>query len=106
MADKQLDAIIYLTYDAPPSPIAADVLTNPRPNDAYGRGDNRGLSPTLAWPALTVPAGFSTDSLPVGLEFLGRPFTDAQLLAYGFAYEQATKHRRPPRTTPALPPRR
>ena len=105
MADKQLDAVIYLTYDAPPAPIAADVLTNPRPIDGYGRGDNRGLSPTLAWPALTVPAGFSTDSLPVGLEFLGRPFTDAQLLAYGFAYEQATKHRRPPRTTPALPRR-
>jgi amidase len=105
MADKQLDAVIYLTYDAPPAPIAADVLTNPRPTDGYGRGDNRGLSPTLAWPALTVPAGFSTDSLPVGLEFLGRPFTDAQLLAYGFAYEQATKHRRPPKTTPALPRR-
>ena len=105
MADQRLDAIIYLTYDAPPAPISADVLTNPRPTDGYGRGDNRGLSPTLAWPALTVPAGFSTDSLPVGLEFLGRPFTDAQLLAYGFAYEQATKHRRPPRTTPALPRR-
>ena len=29
------------------------------------------MSPTLAWPALTVPAGFSSDSLPVGLEFLG-----------------------------------
>jgi amidase len=102
MADAKLDAIIYLTYDAPPSPIAADVLTNPRPSDGYGRGDNRGLSPTLAWPALTVPAGFSTDSLPVGLEFMGRPFSDAQLLAYGYAYEQATKHRRPPRTTPPI----
>ncbi len=102
MADARLDAIIYLTYDAPPAPIASDVLTNPRPSDGYGRGDNRGLSPTLAWPALTVPAGFSTDSLPVGLEFLGRPFSDAQLLAYGFAYEQATRHRRPPQTTPPL----
>ena len=102
MADHQLDALVYATYDAPPAPIAADVLTNPRPTDGYGRGDNRGLSPTLAWPALTVPAGFSTDSLPVGLEFLGRPWSEAQLLAYGYAYEQATKLRRPPRTTPPL----
>ncbi len=105
MADRRLDALVYMTYDAPPQPIARDVLTNPRPNDAYGLGDNRSLSPSLAWPALTVPAGFSSDSLPVGLEFLGRPWSESQLLAYGFAYEQATKRRRPPPLTPALPRR-
>lgn len=103
MADANLDAIVYATYDAPPTIIAADVLTNPRPVDGYGRGDNRGLSPTIAFPALTVPAGFTPDGLPVGLEFLGRPFTEAALLGYGFAFEQATRHRRPPSTTPALP---
>jgi len=102
MADARLDAIVYATYDAPPTPIADDVLTNPRTADAYGRGDNRGLSPTIGFPALTVPAGFTSDSLPVGLEFLGRPFTEATLLGYGYAYEQATRHRRPPATTPAL----
>jgi Asp-tRNA(Asn)/Glu-tRNA(Gln) amidotransferase A subunit family amidase len=103
MADQRLDAIVYATYDAPPQLIAPDVLTNPRPTDGYGLGDNRGLSPSLAWPALTVPAGFSSDSLPVGLEFLGRPFSESLLLGYGFAYEQGTKHRRPPPATPALP---
>ena len=104
MADRQLDAIVYATYDAAPTVIAADVLTNPRTNDAYGRGDNRALSPQIGFPALTVPMGFTSDALPVGLEFLGRPFTEAQLLGYGFAFEQATKHRKPPRTTPALVP--
>lgn len=103
MADHRLTAIVYATYDAPPTPIAADVLTNPRPADGYGRGDNRGLSPAIGFPALTVPAGFSDDTLPVGIEFLGRPFSEAELLAIGFAYEQRTKHRRPPATTPALP---
>lgn len=102
MADARLDAIVYATYDAPPTPIADDVLTNSRTADAYGRGDNRGLSPTIGFPALTVPAGFTSDSLPVGLELLGRPFTEAALLGYAFAYEQATKHRRPPKTTPGL----
>jgi amidase len=106
MADLRLDAIVYATFDAPPQPIAADVLTNPRPEDGYGLGDNRGLSPTLGFPALTVPAGFTSDALPVGLEFLGRPFTEARLLGYGYAFEQATRHRRPPPTTPALPLRR
>ncbi len=102
MADKRLDALVYATYDAPPTPIALDVLTNPKPLDAYGRGDNRGLSPNIGFPALTVPAGFTSDTLPVGLEFLGRPFSEAQLLGYGFAFEQATKLRRPPATTPPL----
>jgi amidase len=102
MADARLDAIIYATYDAPPTPIADDVLTNPRTADAYGRGDNRGLSPTIGFPALTVPAGFTSDSLPVGLELMGRPYTEAALLGYAFAYEQATKRRRPPPTTPPL----
>jgi amidase len=101
MADAKLDAVIYATYDAPPTPIAEDVLTNPRPADDYGRGDNRGLSPAIGFPALTVPAGFTSDSLPVGLEFLGRPFTEPLLLGYAFAFEQATHHRRPP---PRLPP--
>ena len=59
MADERLDAIIYMTYDAPPTVIAPDVLTNPRPNDNYSRGDNRGLSPLIGFPALTVPAGFT-----------------------------------------------
>lgn len=102
MADQRVDVLVHATYDAPPTLIATDVLTNPRPTDGYGRGDNRGLSPSLGWPALTVPAGFTEGSLPVGLEFLGRPWSEAQLLAYGYAYEQATKHRRPPATTPAL----
>ncbi|MCU0623342.1 MAG: amidase family protein [Gemmatimonadaceae bacterium] len=102
MADRQLDALVYATYDAPPALIARDVLTNPRPDDAYGRGDNRGLSPSLAWPALTVPMGFSADGLPAGLEFLGRPWSEPELFGYAFAFEQRTKHRRPPGTTPGL----
>ena len=102
MADLQLDAIIYATYDAPPAVIPADALTNPRAADGYGRGDNRGLSPSLGWPALTVPMGFSPEGLPAGLEFLGRPWSEARLLGFAYAYEQATHHRRPPTTVPAL----
>ncbi len=102
MADLRLDAIVYMTFDAPPTVIADDVLTNPRPVDGYGRGDNRGLSPSIGFPALTVPAGFSGDALPVGIEFLGRPFSEATLLGFGFAYEQATRHRRAPGTAPRL----
>jgi Asp-tRNA(Asn)/Glu-tRNA(Gln) amidotransferase A subunit family amidase len=103
MADNRLDALIYATYDAAPTLIAEDVLTNPRPNDGYGLGDNRGLSPSLGWPALTVPMGFTSDGLPAGLEFLSRPFSEARLLGFGYAYEQATKHRKPSPVVPPLP---
>lgn len=82
--------------------IAQDALTNADTEDAYARGNNRYLSPVIGFPALTVPAGFTTDGLPVGLEFLGRPFTEAVLLRLGYAYEQGTQRREPPATTPAL----
>ena len=103
MADNELDAFVYATFDHQPSEIADDVLTNPQTKDAYALGNNRYLSPLIAFPAVTVPAGFTTDALPVGLEFLGRPFTEGLLLALAYAHEQGTDHRKPPATTPPLP---
>jgi aspartyl-tRNA(Asn)/glutamyl-tRNA(Gln) amidotransferase subunit A len=41
-------------------------------------------------PALSVPCGFSTGGLPVGLQLIGRPFDEARLLGAAHAYEQAT----------------
>ena len=104
MADNKLDALIYPTYDAQAAEIPADILTRVGAfgSSGYSRGDNRGLSPTLGWPAITVPMGFTRDSVPVGLELLGRPFSEEKLLGYAFGYEQATKHRRPPRMLPAI----
>ena len=102
MADEALDAIVYATFDHQPTLIAPDVETNPDPEDEYGKGSNRGLSPAIGFPALTVPAGFTTDELPVGLEFLGRPFSEEMLLGLGYAFEQATRHRHPPPNMPRL----
>ena len=66
-------------------------------------GVNCQLSPTTGLPALSVPAGFTSDGLPVGIEFVGRPFTEADLLKLGGAFERATRARRPPPSTPPLP---
>jgi Asp-tRNA(Asn)/Glu-tRNA(Gln) amidotransferase A subunit family amidase len=56
----------------------------------------------LHWPALIVPMGFTYEDLPSGIQFIGRPFSDALLIEIGHAYEQATKHRHPPSTVPPL----
>jgi len=60
------------------------------------------LSPMSGFPAITVPMGFTHETLPAGLTFLGRAYTEAMLIRYAYAYEQATKHRRPPVGFPAL----
>ena len=103
MADLQLDAIVHATFDYPPGRIPPEPLTIADPAGVGDLGNNRRLAPLLAFPALSVPAGFTPEGLPVGIEFLGRQFSEGRLLALGYAFEQATHHRRPPMTTPPLP---
>jgi Asp-tRNA(Asn)/Glu-tRNA(Gln) amidotransferase A subunit family amidase len=67
-------------------------------------GGNCTASAVTGLPAITVPAGFADDGMPVGVEFLGRPFAEPDLLKLAYAFEQATHHRRPPSLTPALTP--
>ena len=70
------------------------------------RGGNCSLSAMSGLPAITVPAGFTDDGMPIGLELLGRPFSDPELVGFAFAFEQATHHRGAPATTPAAGQRR
>jgi Asp-tRNA(Asn)/Glu-tRNA(Gln) amidotransferase A subunit family amidase len=51
-------------------------------------------------PSIVVPAGFTSDNLPAGITFLGRPYDDKKMIQLAYAYEQATHHRKPP---PLLP---
>jgi amidase len=53
-------------------------------------------------PALSAPAGFTDDGLPVGIELLGAAFKEQDLLSLGYAMEQTLRLRRPPFSTPAL----
>lgn len=59
---------------------------------------------TLQWPALSVPAGYIGESLPQGLQILGRAWDEAKIIGYAYAYEQATHYRRPPASVPPLTP--
>ncbi len=66
-------------------------------------GSNAALSANTGFPAISVPAGFTSGGFPVGVELMGRPFAEPTLLAMAFDYEQATHHRRPPMLDVAVP---
>lgn len=88
-----------------------DALVCPTMGPAYlidwVNGDHYGGSATSpcavsGYPHLTVPAGY-VHGLPWGLSFLGPAWSDAKLLAYGDAFERATRARKAPGFLPTLP---
>ena len=69
--------------------------------------DNGVLCSVTGFPSIVVPAGFvpSEDApigVPVGMEIIGRPFSEPVLIQLAYAFEQASKLRRPPQSTPPI----
>ncbi|MBW3535166.1 MAG: amidase, partial [Gemmatimonadetes bacterium] len=99
MADAGVEALVYPTWDNPPR-LVGD-LESPHGNNSAE------LSPPTGFPAVTVPMGWVEDGLlPAGLQILGDAWSEPTLIRIAYAYEQRTKHRRPPPTTPPLRQRR
>ena len=95
MTAAGVDAVVYPTWSNPPRKVG-DLDSPAGDNSQY-------LSPQTGFPALTVPMGYSHDTLPAGLTFVGRLFDEPTLIRLAYAYEQATHHRRPPAAFGPLP---
>ena len=94
MDAERIDAFVYPTWSNPPRLIGD--LNTPH-------GDNSQVfSPTTGWPAINVPMGYTRGTLPIGVTFFGRAWSEPALIALAYSYEQATHHRRPPASTPPL----
>jgi amidase len=91
MANNNLDALAYPTIRR-----KANLIGEAQPGTNCQLASNSGL------PAISVPGGFISDGLPVGVELLGCAWSEPQLIKLAYSYEQATRHRRPPATTPPL----
>jgi Asp-tRNA(Asn)/Glu-tRNA(Gln) amidotransferase A subunit family amidase len=98
MADNQLDAIVHKAVEHTPT-LIRDGINPPFTNQKGAPHLNTFL---IYAASMVVPAGFTPQGLPVGITFFGRPYSEPTMIKLAYAYEQATKHRHPPKTTPPL----
>jgi Asp-tRNA(Asn)/Glu-tRNA(Gln) amidotransferase A subunit family amidase len=92
-ADK-VDAAVYPTWSNPPR-LIGDLNTPHGDNSQF-------FSPTTGFPSIQVPMGWTRGTLPAGITFFGRAWDEARLIRLAYGYEQHTRHRRPPASTPPL----
>jgi amidase len=84
----KLDAIVAPTAGPP-------WVIDPVYGDRFAGGSSTPAA-VAGYPSITVPMGFCT-GLPVGLSFIGRAWSELALISLAYAFEQATRHRQPPR---------
>jgi len=91
MNARELDALVYPSLRVKPQ-----FIGEPQYGSLCRLSAHSGL------PAISVPAGFTPDGVPVGVELLARPFEEGHLIALAYAWEQVASPRRPPPRTPSL----
>ena len=71
-------------------------------NGDHFTGGSSTPAAVAGYPSISVPMGFAY-GLPVNLSFFGGPWSEPTLIRIAYAYEQATRHRRPPGFLPTVP---
>ncbi|OAB30955.1 amidase [Paenibacillus macquariensis subsp. macquariensis] len=90
IADNNLDAIVYPST----TQTAAEI------GGSQDAGNNNRLSAYTGYPAISVPAGFTSEGLAAGIEFMGRTFDEATIIKLAYSYEQGTHNRMAPVLVP------
>ena len=98
LAEHRLDAVVY--------PLQQRLVV---PTSEANQADRNGiLASVTGFPAITVPAGFSKPTVtaplgvPIGMDILGRPWSEGRLIQIAHGFEQATHFRKPPNSAPPL----
>jgi len=91
MAENELDGLIYAPFDRAPPKLPGQTA-----------GSNRLMSTFIGFPSIVVPAGLNSEGLPIGVEIMSRPWTEALLLHTAYAYDKLAKPRVVPSTVPPL----
>ncbi|HVC21165.1 MAG TPA: amidase [Vicinamibacterales bacterium] len=92
-----IDAVMdKYKLDAFVCPTGAPASLTDLVNGGYGFGGSSAIAAIAGYPHITVPAGYHF-GLPVGLSFFGRAWSEPTLIRLAYAFEQATKHRTPPK---------
>lgn len=99
MAKHDLDALAFPDVQVTP-PAKADVLAGKWNTLTYPT--NTLIASQTSLPGISVPAGLTDDGLPIGMELIGPPLSEAHLLRLAAAFEQETRFRVVPAATPAL----
>jgi amidase len=94
MTRHRLDAIV--------APTGSPAWVTDLINGDHFTGASSTPAAVAGYPNITVPVGYER-GLPVGMSFIGRAWSEPRLIALAYAYEQATKHRRPPAFPPTAP---
>ena len=93
---ENLDAIAFPSMQVPPPRFAGyhtgELTRADVPSNTF-------IASQSGSPSISVPAGFTDDGLPIGVELLGAPFSDRRLVALAAAYEAVATPRRPPALT-------
>jgi aspartyl-tRNA(Asn)/glutamyl-tRNA(Gln) amidotransferase subunit A len=101
---REIDVLVLPTRRRSPRTVEAALKREESDKPRNPEMENTGQFNILGLPAISIPCGFTSAGLPIGLQIVGAPFADSRVLALAHAFERVTEfHKRKPPITPDTP---